>query len=358
MSAASNKHRIFSKEEIEQASQVDIRVVAEQLGLVIEKGGRKADHVQGFAGLYLFKNSNRYYQHSTNERGGTIDLVMKIRQVPFATAVAELLGEDLQRHIFKESTYRQRATEREDVPVPLLLPERADNIKRMYRYLVGERKVDASIVSATVKNKTCYQDSAGNCVFVGYDVHTGEPKYCSRRGTSGVTFKQDVTGSDKSYPFVLAGKSNVVIVCESPIDVMSHASLAKLHGGDWQHDYRISLGCTHDRALERFLADHENIDHIVIALDNDYCSVNFHGEPTNWGQLAAKHLAQKYDGLGYNVVIQTPELKDWNSQLQAIKNGRDEASLSFLREIEIFETFGAFHAEEREKDNTQLVKEL
>ncbi|HWQ42409.1 MAG TPA: hypothetical protein VN456_10305 [Desulfosporosinus sp.] len=51
---------------------------------------------------------------------------------------------------------------------------------------------------------------------------------------------------------------------------MSHATLAKMHGLDWKQDHRISLGCTWDGALERYMKDHPEIKKIVFALDNDF----------------------------------------------------------------------------------------
>ena len=36
----------------------------------------------------------------------------------------------------------------------------------------------------------------------------------------------DATGSDKSYPFFHEGTSDLLIVTEAPIDLMSHASIA------------------------------------------------------------------------------------------------------------------------------------
>ena len=47
--------------------------------------------------------------------------------------------------------------------------------------------------------------------------------------------------------------SNRLYVTESPIDLMSHATLSKMHNIDYMQDHRISLGCLSDRALEWYL---------------------------------------------------------------------------------------------------------
>ena len=95
----------------------------------------------------------------------------------------------------------------------------------------------------------------------------------------------------------------MVFVCESPIDAMSHATFAKLYGHDWRQDNRISLGCTWDGALERYLQWHPEIKKIVFALDNDYLAKDKDGCYRNWGQMAAMKWCDKYSEKGYEVAI-------------------------------------------------------
>lgn len=114
---------------------------------------------------------------------------------------------------------------------------------------------------------------------------------------------------------------------------MSHATLAKLKGQDWKADHRISLGCLSDLALERFL-QHHRINEIIFCLDNDHNATFRDGSPApNWGQEAAVKFAHKYKGLGYQTSIQTPQRKDFNEDLKAIRLARYEATLT-VREDE------------------------
>jgi hypothetical protein len=109
----------------------------------------------------------------------------------------------------------------------VIIPDKAENFKRTYWYLISIRGIEPEIVSVLMNEKKVYQEAQyGNCVFVGYD-ESGIPKYCSMLGTyTDKAFKMDAVNSDKSYPFVIGGKSDMVFVCESPIDAMSHATFA------------------------------------------------------------------------------------------------------------------------------------
>ena len=50
------------------------------------------------------------------------------------------------------------------------------------------------------------------------------PRYAHVRGTAD-PFRQDITGSDKSYPFRYEGNGNQLFVFEAPIDLLSFICL-------------------------------------------------------------------------------------------------------------------------------------
>ena len=140
-----------------------------------------------------------------------------------------------------------------------------------------------------MKEKKIFQEAKyGNTVFVGHD-RDGTPKCCSMRANSPYkSFKMDAENSCRSFPFFHEGKSGLVIVGESPIDMMSHATPTELHRGDWRQDHRIFLGCLWDGALERYLSWRPEIKRIVFAYDNDYLVCDKDCILTNWGQATAK----------------------------------------------------------------------
>lgn len=148
----------------------------------------------------------------------------------------------------------------------------------------------------------------------------GSPKYCALRSVSGKKFTQDVKGSEKKHGFCIKGRSNRLFVCESPIDVISHATLTKMNNGDYTQDTRLSLGGLTEDALVQFLADNPQITDIVFALDNDFDKFNKQGEPTNYGQLKAQKLSKEYAAKGFQTSIHVPKgAKDFNEMLQKMK---------------------------------------
>jgi hypothetical protein len=202
----------------------------------------------------------------------------------------------------------------------MTLPDRAQNVKRIYWYLCTARGIDPEIVSKLIGEKKLYQQAdKGNCVFVGYDENK-IPKYCSKRGTSpDRPYKGDQDNSDKGYPFSMVGISNRLYVLEGPIDVMSHAALCKMHNIGYAQDHRISLGCLSDRALEWYLKQHPEIKQIIFALDNDIDGKAPDGSPCNHGQVAAAKFAAKYAELGFDTAVQPPTAKDFNEDLMNIR---------------------------------------
>ncbi len=328
------KYRKFTNEEIKLADSTSLYELAKNFGYQLEDKG-KAWHCKKTGGLQLFKDSNKYYNFQTGERGGAIDFYMKETGYSFQNTVEELLSSSNYIGTNANSSNNNTKTKKEEVNrKELKLPEKADNYKRVYAYLIKTRGIDQEILSKVMNEKKVYQDLKGNCVFVGYD-ENNEPKYCSKRGTNdSKPYKRDEVGSDKSYPFVMQGNSNTVIVCESPIDVLSHATLTKMYNKDinaWKNDTRISLGCISDKALERYLKDNKNINKIIFALDNDYLAKDKEGNYRNWGQLSTEKYVRKYKELGYKTIIHKPMLNDFNEDLKMVRNGVNYNELENIR---------------------------
>ena len=78
----------------------------------------------------------------------------------------------------------------------------------------------------------------------------GTPRYAHVRGTAD-SFRQDVAGSDKSYPFRYEGNGDQLFVFEAPIDLLSFICL---YPQDWQTRNYLALGGVSGKALDRFLS--------------------------------------------------------------------------------------------------------
>jgi len=89
---------------------------------------------------------------------------------------------------------------------------------------------------------------------------------------------------------------------ESPIDALSHQTLCKRGEMPDFDGWRLSLGGTSGVALIGFLEQHPNINHCIIATDNDEA-----------GNAFADKMATKL-----NMTIKRvhpPQGKDWNEAL-------------------------------------------
>lgn len=176
------------------------------------------------------------------------------------------------------------------------------------------------IVYKCLYDGSIYQDIHRNVVFCGKDKE-GHVKYASLRGTYQAegqkAFKGEVLNSDKRYGFRMDGTSDRLFVFEAPIDAMSHATLCKLSGLDWEKDNRLALGGTVDKALTQYLEDNPHIRQIVFCLDNDYCKwdKNLHMW-NNIGQKAILKHSEKFKE-GYIIGRSKPPLpyKDFNEYL-------------------------------------------
>ena len=315
----------YTKEQITEANSINLIDYAAMNGYSLENGNKGSLHAKHSGGLYFFKDSNKFYHHSTEKTGGPIDFIMQFENRSFVEAVEHLIGVQPDVGNYVRPAFPAKPTQKEKGE--MTLPDKAPNVKRVYWYLCTARGIDPEIVSKLINEKKIYQQAErGNCVFVGYDENK-TARYCTKRGTSPEKpYKGDMDNSDKGYPFSMEGTSNRLYILESPIDVMSHAALSKMHSVDYMQDHRISLGCLSDRALEWYLKQHPEIKQIVFALDNDTDGKAPDGSPCNHGQEAAAKFSAKYAERGYDTAVQTPTAKDFNEDLQMIKSQTVEQS--------------------------------
>ena len=155
----------FTKEQLEQANSVSLLMLARQYGYELEDTESRAYHARHSGGLYFYKDNNVFKHFGSDKKGGAITFVMMEENLSFVDAVKQLLGAEFE-------PIRQAGARTYTKPPDkkaLMLPDKADNYKRIYWYLIEVRGIDPRIVSALMNEKKLYQDTRGNCVFVGYD---------------------------------------------------------------------------------------------------------------------------------------------------------------------------------------------
>lgn len=213
----------------------------------------------------------------------------------------------------------------EGLPKKLELPEKAENMKRVYAYLIKSRYLDQDVVQDFVDRKMLYQDQRGNCIFVAYDENK-IPNFACKRGTlTDKKFMGDIAGSDYSKDFYVSNNTNKLIITESVIDAMSVMSILKGQGKDYkEYDYLVLTGTGKFEAVLNHLQEKPR-EEILLALDNDEAGVK--SMNTIASMLAGKGMADK-------VSLHIPESKDWNQDLVNVASKFKSLTLvPFLEEL-------------------------
>lgn len=167
-----------------------------------------------------------------------LDYLIKVREMDFVDAVNVLTG-DL--NIIESIPVKKDIKPAEKTS--LYIPPRAKDCRKAVDYLVNERGLEEKIVIELVEKGLIYQTDTeyANVAFVGKDPE-GKVRCVASRGTVGY-FKNTSSGSDRHYPFRLVSESNksVLHVFESPIDLLSYASLMLQLGMDYREHNMIAL---------------------------------------------------------------------------------------------------------------------
>ena len=238
----------------------------------------------------LTVRGNKWFRHSQSKGGYPIDFVMEFYGKSFPEAVQLLTGESAEGQSEASTA----------PPTAFHLPLHNRTADRAIQYLTESRGLNKTLVEAFLLSGDIYEDAKRhNVVFVGRD-RSGTPRYAHVRGTAD-PFRQDIAGSDKSYPFRHEGNGNQLFVFEAPIDLLSFICL---YPQDWQTRNYLALGGVSGKALDRFLSERKDTRKVFLCLDSDTA-----------GNEACTRLAQSIPG-EIAVIRLVPARKDWNDVLR------------------------------------------
>ena len=276
----------YTKEQIDRANETDLEQFLRNQGETLTRSGKDMQWEKHDS---LKIRGNKWFQFSSDKGGYPIDFVMEFYGKTFPEAMEMLIGEKAEGQPGA-------------VPDPspeFRLPLRNTNNDIAKNYLVTERGISIELVNLFLQSGDIYEDAKHhNVVFIGRD-QNGIPRYAHCRGTK-EKFRQDISGSDKSYGFYHQGTDNVLCVFEAPIDLLSFISLFPK---DWKDHHYLALGGVSDRALKRYLAEHPNINHVFLALDMD--------EPGEEACVKLNAIIPE----GFKVYRLKAPVKDWNELL-------------------------------------------
>ena len=256
---------------------------------------------------------NEWYDHAASKGGGPVSFVQTYYGLSYPEAMTMLLGGDAgQTKTVSEE--RKRAP-----PKPFALPPANDNMRRVYAYLLKERKLDREVVAHFAREGTIYEDAEHhNCVFVGRD-EAGIPRHAHLRSANsfGQTFRINVEGCDPRYSFHHLGSDGNLLVFEAPIDLLSYISL---NPQGWEEHSYVACCGTSFQPVQKMLERIGEPEMVYLCLDNDEA-----------GRKAAERMADALREQGVLCTEIIPRLKDWNDDLreQTMQRGTAECQMVF-----------------------------
>lgn len=214
----------INDELIQKARNADLADYFQRSGYECEL--RKNElHVKGYGGLFVNTQTNEWFCFSQqgNNRGGKnpVNCLTDVLGIDFKTAVEQLSGGRLvyEKKQNQDVSFSERKRE-------LVLPEKADNMKRVFAYLCQSRKIIPELVSQLAHDGLLYQDTRGNAVFVHKD-DNGKIIGAEIQGTSSFQrYKGVAAGTSDSVFAVKIGEPKKCYVFESAIDLLSFKQLA------------------------------------------------------------------------------------------------------------------------------------
>ncbi len=238
--------------------------------------------------------NNMYCWNSKGSKGNSLSFLQEFYNMPFLEAIKELTGEQ-SRQVVPLVAQNQAAR-------ILVMPDKADNVKRVIAYLLQTRRINKPALKLCFDQHLIYQDTNGNTVFrMTNDI--GEVVGAEIRGTGQQPFKGIAAGSKLGYGFniKLGAELNRMIVFESSIDLLSFITLnyEKLNGR-----LLVSMAGLKEQTLINMAKLHN------IPLNKVCCCVDQDGA----GRQFADDMRGKH---GTNTYLPPIELnvKDWNEML-------------------------------------------
>ena len=277
----------YTQAQIDRANAVNLEDFLRSQGETLIKSGREYRWKEHDS---LTIRGNKWFRHSQSKGGYPVNFVMEFYGKSFPEAIQMLTGENGEGQT--EATTAP--------PTEFHLPLHSKTADRAIQYLTESRGLNKTLVEAFLFSGDIYEDAKRhNVVFVGRD-QNGIPRYAHVRGTD-EPFRQDITGSDKSYPFRYEGNGSQLFIFEAPIDLLSFICL---YPRDWQTRSYLALGGVSGKALDHFLSERKDIRQVFLCLDSDTA-----------GSEASLRLAQNIPD-GISVVRLVPARKDWNDVLR------------------------------------------
>jgi len=282
----------YTQEQKDRARTTDLVDLLQRQGEHLKRSGAEYQWRDGSNKVTI--RGNLWYHQYDQVGGDAIDFVRRFYNKDYPEAMEYLLNG-------YGGTLTAAPPAKKEVK-EFEMPQRNENMRRVYAYLLHQRGLSRDVVYAFAHKNMIYESLPHhNAVFVGYDTD-GVPRHAHKRGTgSQSTYKGNAEGCIPEYSFHWNGTSNKIFLFEAPIDMLSYISLNPYQ---WQKNTYAASCSVADRVLFQCLKDNPQIKEVYLCLDNDEA-----------GLTAAKRISDKLFIQGYKAEILTPIHKDWNEDL-------------------------------------------
>lgn len=284
------------KDMTEQARNASLSEYFRSNGYNVKSHGNEM-YIDELPGLCVNVQTNSWYYHYEGYGGNNaIDCLTKVLDKDFVTAVSEL------SHGVSSTPYIKPTAAAPKVQAELNMPERGENYRRVYAYLIKTRCIPKDIVDELVHQHLLYQDVKGNAVFVHTD-NDGKIIGGEVQGTiTDKRYKGMAEGTGDSLFKIKIGNPDKVYAFESAIDLCSFYAIAdkqKLNNA-----VLVSMGGLKINALTTLTSEYENIK-VISCVDNDESGKKFN----------STHGFQSF-----NDYLEQNHVKDWNELLKNQSN--------------------------------------
>ncbi|OTO03244.1 DUF3991 domain-containing protein [Enterococcus sp. 5B3_DIV0040] len=222
--------RIFSKEEIQQAANVDIVDFITHFGKGQLKGSGRYPkyYINGHETIVIDRKRNYFYHNGQSRGNNIIKLLQDYEGYSFREAVGLLLGEELNEHDQRQTVEEKKEPYRYQYV-------KSDSTERVRTYLIHERHIDQEIVDYLIDHDLLIQDLVYHSAVFHWKEY-GEPDGKTVGATSITTGKRKNGSSGKyimktsrsHYGFNLTlGEPRKLFFFEAAIDLLSYWSLHK-----------------------------------------------------------------------------------------------------------------------------------
>ncbi|MCO5478390.1 toprim domain-containing protein [Enterococcus gallinarum] len=279
--AKKNLAPVFSKEEIQQAANVDIVDFIAHFGKGTLKGSGRYPkyYINGHETIVIDRKRNYFYHNGQSRGNNIIKLLQDYEGYSFREAVGLLLGEELTEHDQNQII--------EEKPEPYQYQYvKSDSTARVRKYLIHERQIDQEIIDYLIDHDLLIQDQIYHSAVVHWKEY-GEPDGRTVGATSITTGKRKDGSSGKyimktsrpHYGFNLTlGEPRKLFFFEAAIDLLSYWSLYK----DLTNARLICMEGLKDQTVIHFIQEtyqHWNIlpyEGIYYGVDNDAAGHRFY----------------------------------------------------------------------------------